>query len=94
MKNLVHSIKLLMLVSVIGMLVACGSKLTPANLDKVQNEMTTAQVESILGKPTEIKTSGFMGFTATTYVYKKGRTEVDISFVNDKVMTKSGSFEN
>lgn len=93
MKSFLRASKMLLLVTVLGLLVACGSKLTPENLSKVQNDMTPAQVTSILGQPTETKTSGFMGLTATTFVYKKGNTEVTITFVNDKVMAKSGSFE-
>ena len=93
MNNLIRSAKLMICVAVLSLLVACGSNLTPANLDKVQNDMTPAQVTAILGKPTEVKTSGFMGLTSTIYTYKKGNTEIVITFVNDKVMAKSGSFE-
>ncbi len=93
MKSLIRAAKLMLCVAALSLLVACGSKVTPANLDKVQNDMTPAQVTAILGKPTEVKTSGFMGLTSTTYLYKKGNTEVTITFVNDKVMAKNGSFE-
>lgn len=93
MKSFLRACKLMVLVTVLGLLVACGSKVTPENLGKVQNDMTPAQVISILGQPTEQKTSGFMGLTSTTFVYKKGNTEVTITFVNDKVMAKAGSFE-
>lgn len=93
MKTLIRASKLMLCVAVLSLLVACGSKVTAANLDKVKNDMTTAQVQDILGKPTEVKTSGFMGLTSTTYTYKKGNSEIVITFVNDKVMTKSGSFE-
>lgn len=93
MKSLIRAAKLMLCVAVLSLLVACGSKVTPANLDKIQNDMTPAQVTAILGKPTEVKTSGFMGLTSTTYLYKKGNTEVTITFVNDKVMAKNGSFE-
>lgn len=92
MKNLIRVGKLLLCVAVLSLLVACGSKVTPANLDKVKNDMTPAQVQEILGKPTEVKTSGFMGLTSTTYVYKKGDSEIVITFVNDKVMAKNGTF--
>ncbi len=84
---------MVILVSALGLLVACGSKLTSANLDKVQNDMSPAQVKQILGEPTETKTNSAMGLSATTYVYKKGNTEVTITFVNDKEMAKQGSFE-
>lgn len=93
MKSLIRVIRLLVVASVFGLLVACGSKLTPANLDKVQTGMTPVQVTEILGKPTEVKTSGFMGQNSTTYTYKKGSTEVVITFVNDKMMLKTGTFE-
>lgn len=93
MKSILRAAKLLVLVAAFGFLAACGSKLTPANLEQVKNDMTPAQVTAILGTPTEQKTSGFMGLTSTTYTYKKGNNEVVISFVNDKVMAKSGSFE-
>lgn len=93
MKTCLRFCKMFVLISAFGLLAACGSRLTPANLDKIHNDMTTAEVKSILGNPSEVKTSGFMGLTSSTYVYKKGNNEVTITFVNDKVMTKAGSFE-
>ena len=74
-------------------LMACGNiKLTSENLAKVQMGMSQAEVEKILGKPTQIETGNMLGMSGTTYTYTKGKTEVKIVFLNDGVMNKSGSF--
>ncbi len=80
------------LVAALLLLVGCGSKLTSANLDRVQPQMSKQEVEAILGKPTEVKTTDLAVFSTTTYIYRKGNDEVVLSFLNDKLLTKSGAF--
>ena len=79
-------------------LAGCGGgsplTLTQDNLDKVQNDMSPAQVESILGKPTESNTEPIpiVGGTQMTYIYRNDKSEVKIVFKNDMVKDKSGNF--
>ncbi len=71
---------------------ACGSKLTDENLAKVKNGMSSQQVKSILGKPTRSDTAKILGLEGTTYYYETGDADVQISFLNDEVTVKLGSF--
>lgn len=79
-------------------LVGCGGgsslTLNQPNLDKVQNNMSQAEVRSILGSPTESKTDPIpiVGGTQTTYTYRNDKSEVTIVFKNDQVMEKHGTF--
>lgn len=92
--KLKHILTTLVLVPVLAILVACGSKMTPANLDKIHNDMTVAEVKDILGAPTEENSGGMGPMSGTTLVYKDGKNQVTINFVNGKVVMKSGSFGN
>ena len=77
----------------VAALAAC-SKLNQDNLDKVQNGMTTAQVKAILGEPTSSDSSNALGIVSgTTYVYHTDKSDVKITFVNDKVIATEGSFK-
>jgi hypothetical protein len=71
---------------------ACGTKLTDENLAKVKNGMSSQQVKSILGKPTRSDTAKILGLEGTTYYYETGDADVQISFLNDEVTVKLGSF--
>ena len=83
---------MLTLVAVIA-LAAC-SKLTEDNLQKVHNGMTTDEVKAILGEPTSSQTSSALGIiSGTTYIYHTDKSDVKITFVNDKVITTEGDFK-
>ena len=78
----------LMLISVAG----CASKVTQENYDKIENGMTLAQVQAILGKG-ELQTGasgaiGGLGGSAKMYKWVDGDKTITITFVNDKVTTK------
>lgn len=79
-------------------LAACNSgplsPLTQANLDKVQNGMSTAQVKAILGDPTSSQTEPIpiVGGTKTTYTYSNNQANIVIVLKNDQVQTKEGTF--
>jgi hypothetical protein len=75
---------------------ACGAKpqLTPENLDKVKDGMTTAQVKAVLGEPTAVKTVTLpMLGTVTTYEYKTDKADVDLHFRDDQLRVKIGSVQ-
>jgi hypothetical protein len=80
-------------------LLGCGGgsllTLTQDNLNKVQTDMSQADVKSILGTPTESREEPIpiVGGTETTYTYRNNTSEVVIVFKNDKVQEKHGSFQ-
>lgn len=68
--------------------------LTQANLDKVETNMSKAEVEAIFGQPTSSHDEPIpiVGGTQTTYNYQSGNSAVTILFKNDQVKEKSGTF--
>jgi len=68
--------------------------LTQANLDRVQTDMSAAEVEAIFGPPTSSQTQPIpiVGGTQTTYTYQSGNSAVTIVFKNNQVKEKSGTF--
>ena len=94
-RRLFTSLLSLILICALG---ACGGgspiTLTQANLDKVQENMSSQQVKAILGEPTESKTEPIpiIGGTKTTYIYSNDKDRVVIVLKNDNVQTKEGHF--
>jgi hypothetical protein len=86
-------ISVMSVLACVALLAACSSKLTNENLSKVKSGMSEAQVLEILGKPTKIETGETLGIRGSSYLYEKGKTKVQITFVNDAVIGKSGNFE-
>lgn len=80
-------------------LTACGKRVTDANLDCVKPDMSSKEVESILGQPTLIKTheltlqTEMKTLPAQRYYYEQAGRTVELVFVNDKLVGKNGSFE-
>jgi uncharacterized lipoprotein YehR (DUF1307 family) len=70
--------------------------LTQDNFNKIQNDMSQADVKSVLGDPTSSssKPIPLVGGTETDYIYSNPQngTEVTIVFKNDKVTDKKGNF--
>lgn len=68
--------------------------LTQDNLDRIQEGMSAAQVQTILGAPTDSKSEPIpiVGGTKTTYVYSNENDRVVIVLKNDTVQTKEGQF--
>ncbi len=70
----------------------CGSKVSKSNYDKINNGMTVAEVEKILGEG-ELQaggSAGIGGLTGSAKVYKwiDGDKTITVTFVNDKVTLK------
>ena len=80
------------------MLLGCGGgsplTLNQTNLDKIHDDMSSTEVRSILGAPTESKDEPIpiVGGTETTYTYRNSSSEVTIVFKNDLVKEKRGTF--
>ena len=76
----------------------CGAfssmSLTQANLDKIHDDMSPADVKAILGDPADSKTEPIpvVGGTQTIYTYHSGSSDVTIIFKNDLMKEKQGTF--
>lgn len=70
-------------------LVACGSKLTQENFNKITDAMPYAEVVKILGEPQSSEGGGVLGITAGASVWKDDKHQISIVFVNEKVASKS-----
>ncbi|BAK77135.1 putative lipoprotein [Pseudogulbenkiania sp. NH8B] len=68
-------------------LVAC-SKVTPANFEKIQEDMTRQQVAELLGEPADVSSASLLGFSGGTATWRHGKTVITVRFVNDKVVSK------
>ena len=68
--------------------------LTQTNLDRIQHDMSQAEVEAILGQPTNSQSEPIpiVGGTKTTYTYENGTSAVTIIFKNNQMQEKSGTF--
>jgi hypothetical protein len=79
-------------------LAGCGAfsslALTQANLDKIHDDMSPAEVKSILGDPADSKSEPIpvIGGTQTIYTYHSGSSDVTIIFKNDLMKEKHGTF--
>ena len=67
----------------------CGSRINQANYDKVQSDMTEAQVEAILGKPTETSSSELLGISTRSSTWKNKNGSISIQFLNGKLKMKN-----
>ena len=73
-------------------LISCGgAKLTQENFEKIQTGMTLAQVQAILGEPTESSSVDLAVFSGTVSKWKQGDVTITIQFVNGKVVAKQFS---
>jgi hypothetical protein len=79
-------------------LLGCGGgsplTLNQENLDKIHDDMSPSEVQSILGAPTDSRSEPIpiVGGTQTTYTYRNDKSEVTIVFKNDQVKEKKGQF--
>ena len=71
------------------LLFGCGSKISQKNYDKIKTDMTQQEVESILGKPTEVSSMDLAIFSGTSCVWKDKDGSITVQFVNGKVKMKT-----
>jgi hypothetical protein len=69
-------------------ILGCGTKVSRANFDKVQTDMTQEEVYKILGEPTETSGLTLGGFSSTTATWKTDNGQISIQFLNGKVVAK------
>lgn len=75
------------------LLLGCQRQIRDANLSAVKSDMSTKEVESILGPPTrvespnELKTQELKTMKVTRYVYEQNGKKVELLFVGDHLAT-------
>lgn len=68
---------------------ACeGSKISQENFDKIRTGMIQAEVQGILGEPTDSSSVDIAGFSGTASVWKWQDTTITIQLLNGKVVSK------
>ena len=83
---------LTILVTFTFLMASCGvEKISKSSFDTITTGMTEAEVQAILGSPTESTGVDVAVFSGTTSVWKKGDTVISIQFVNRKVVAKQFS---
>ena len=89
LRRLSH-LKAVIIITVICMsLVSCSSlKISQENFEKIQTGMSLAQVQAILGTPTESSSVDVAVFSGTVSKWKAGDVTITIQFVNGKVVAK------
>ena len=70
------------------LLVACGSRISQDNFNRIADGMAYADVVKILGQPNSSESRGALGITAGTAKWNDGAHQISIVFVNDKVTSK------
>jgi len=70
------------------LLMACGSRLSQENYNRITDGMAYADVAKILGEPTSSESRGALGITAGTAKWKDGAHQITIVFINEKVSSK------
>lgn len=81
--------QLLLMTIMISFLIACSSKVSQSNYDKINNGMPKSEVIKILGDPTETMSLGLGEFSGTTAIWKDKDSRIVIQFLNDKVAMKN-----
>ncbi|MND00140.1 hypothetical protein D3C83_186490 [compost metagenome] len=59
------------------------------NYEKIRNDMSTEEVNKVLGKPTEMSSFGIGGLSATTAKWVGKTHTITVTFANEKVKMKS-----
>lgn len=86
---------LFFLISVTFISFGCSvDKISKENFDRIKTGMTEAEVQAILGPPTESTGVDVTVFSGTTSIWKKSDTVISIQFVNGKVVAKQFSKES
>lgn len=70
----------------------CERKITGANLKAVKPDMTSKEVESILGSPSRVQTvseppaEAIKTLRVTRYVYEQNGKQIELTFVGDRLV--------
>ena len=81
--------RLVSVLAIAVLLVACGSRISQENFNRIADGMPYADVVKILGEPTSSEARGVLGVSATTAKWKDQGHLITIVFVNQNVKSKS-----
>jgi hypothetical protein len=84
-----HIVTLLILL--VSVLAACGSKVNESNYAKIEIDMTEEQVRSLLGEPTESSSIKVAGLSGTSLKWMDKEGTINVQFLNGKVKAKAFS---
>jgi len=90
MQTMFKTFKILLILPVICLLFSC-SKISQKNFEKIQNNMTMTEVIALLGEPTSTENINLAGLSGTSAVWKDTNGEIDIQFLNSRVVVKAYS---
>ncbi len=77
----------------VTLLVGCERQIKDVNLSAVKSDMSSKEVESILGPPTrievpaELKTQELKTMKVTRYIYEQNGKKVELLFFGDRLAT-------
>lgn len=77
------------LLIITALLAACSSKISEANYNKIKTDMTEAEVQEILGPPTESANADLGIVSGTSAKWVKDNLTISIQFFNGKVKIKN-----
>jgi len=88
-KTMINSpARLASVLAIAVLLVACGSRISQENYNKISNGMPYAEVVKVLGQPQSSESRGALGLTASTSEWKDGKHRITVVFINEKVASK------
>lgn len=67
----------------------CDSRISRKSFQKIETGMTEAEVEKILGEPTQAASLSVAGFSGTTSTWKGEAGTIAVQFMNGKVAMKT-----
>jgi outer membrane protein assembly factor BamE (lipoprotein component of BamABCDE complex) len=89
LRRLSHLKAVVLVMAICMSLVSCiGLPISQENFEKIQTGMSLAQVQAILGPPTESSSVDVAVFSGTVSKWKALDVTITIQFVNGKVVAK------
>jgi hypothetical protein len=79
--------KTMFAVPLLLLLAACG-KINRDNFDRISDGMSKQQVVQLLGEPSESSGASLFGISGDSAVWRGNGTEIDVQFLNGKVIAK------
>lgn len=70
------------------LILACGSKVTAENFEKIQTGMSQQDVVALLGEPTQSYAFDIAGLSGAAATWREGETTISIQFFNGKVQAR------
>jgi outer membrane protein assembly factor BamE (lipoprotein component of BamABCDE complex) len=84
-----NRLPLLAAIALVLALAACGPRVSQENYERIREDMSTQEVNAILGKPTEVSSFSLGGLSATTAKWVGKTHTITVTFANEKVKMKT-----